>query len=91
MGELDHPEVRTAAQRVREAARATGVACGVHVVHPSSSAVQAALQDDYTVLALGVDMIFLREAVSAAIKEVTAGLCRPAQTARVRPDASSRC
>lgn len=71
MGELDHPEGRAAAQQVQEAARAAGIACGLHVVHPSASAVQRAVQDGYTFLALGVDMIFLDEAARAALRWAT--------------------
>jgi len=68
IGQLDHPDVRAAQARVRDAARAAGIACGLHVVHPSSSAVQTAVQDGYTFLVLGVDMIFLGEAAAAALR-----------------------
>ena len=71
-GELHHPEVRAGAQRVQEAARAAGLACGMHVVHPSLASVQAAVRDGYTFLALGVDMILLAEAAGAAVRWATA-------------------
>jgi 2-dehydro-3-deoxyglucarate aldolase len=64
IGQLDHPAVRVAERRVLKAARTAGIACGLHVVHPSPSAIRAAVQRGYTFLALGVDMIFLDEAAT---------------------------
>jgi len=69
IGELDHPAVREAEKRVRAAAQQAGVACGIHLVHPTAATAQQALQDGYTLLALGVDMILLGQAAAA-----TAGL-----------------
>lgn len=67
IGELDHPQVRAAEKRIVDTARAAGLACGLHVVHPTATAIRAAIQDGYTFLALGVDMIFLNEAATAAV------------------------
>lgn len=66
-GELDHPDVRAAERRILEAARTAGIACGLHLVHPSASLVRSAIQDGYSFLALGVDMIFLGQAAMAAV------------------------
>lgn len=77
IGELDHPDVRAAQRRVREAARAAGMACGIHVVHPSRAAAQQAVQDGYTFIAMGVDMILLAESAAVA-----AGLIREPALAR---------
>jgi len=66
IGQLDHPEVRVAERRVREAARRAGIACGIHLVHPSREKARQALQDGYTFLAMGVDMILLAEASATA-------------------------
>ncbi len=66
IGQLDHPEVRAAERRVREAARRAGIACGLHVVHPSREKARQALRNGYTFLAMGVDMILLAEASAAA-------------------------
>lgn len=70
IGKLDHPDVRAAEARVRDAAREAGIACGLHVVHHSAEAVARAVADGYTFLALGVDMIFLRETARAAVRSV---------------------
>jgi len=66
IGQLDHPDVRAAEARIRDAARQAGIACGLHVVHHTPALVERAVGDGYTFLALGVDMIFLREAARAA-------------------------
>jgi len=66
IGELDHPNVHAAERQVREAARAAGIACGIHVVHPSQAAAQRAAQDGYTFIAMGVDMILLGESAGQA-------------------------
>ena len=66
IGKLDHSDVRAAGKRVREAARAAGIACGIHVVHPSAAAARRAVQDGYAFIALGVDMIFLGDAAAKA-------------------------
>jgi 2-dehydro-3-deoxyglucarate aldolase len=68
IGQLDHPDVRAAEARIRDAARQAGIACGLHVVHHTPALVQRARDDGYTFLALGVDMIFLREAARAAAR-----------------------
>jgi len=72
IGQLDHPDVRAAEARIRDAARHANIACGLHVVHHTPALVKRALDDGYTFLALGVDMIFLREAARAAARP-TAG------------------
>lgn len=66
IGQLDHPEVRAAERRVREAARHARIACGLHLVHPNREKARQALRDGYTFLAMGVDMILLAEASAAA-------------------------
>lgn len=67
IGQLDHPEVRAAGQRALEAARVAGIGCGIHLVHPSRRGVETAIEEGYTILALGVDMILLDEAARAAV------------------------
>jgi 2-dehydro-3-deoxyglucarate aldolase len=74
IGELDHQDVQRAEQNILQAAEDAGVACGLHVVHPDAATLSAAIQRGYTFLAVGVDMIFLREATAAAMKSVASYL-----------------
>lgn len=71
IGQLDHPAVRQAQRRVREAARRAGIACGLHLVHPSAAKARQAARDGYTFLAMGVDMILLGEAAASAASMLT--------------------
>jgi len=73
IGELDHPDVRAAERRIRDAGRQAGIACGLHIVHHSPEAVRRAIDDGYTFLALGVDMIFLRETARAVVRSIGGG------------------
>lgn len=80
VGELDHPKVRAAEQRVLEAASTAGIACGIHLVHPSATVVQRAVQDGYTFFALGVDMILLSDGAAAAMALVDSSVTREGST-----------
>ena len=67
IGQLDHPAVRAAERRVLKTASKAGIACGIHVVHPSATLVRRAVRDGYTFVALGVDMLLLGDAAASAI------------------------
>jgi 2-dehydro-3-deoxyglucarate aldolase len=62
-GQLDHPQVVAAKNRVLEATRKRGLAAGIHLVHPRRAAdeCQAAIAAGYRFLALSTDAQFLRE------------------------------
>jgi len=66
IGQLNHPKVRAAERRVREAAHRSRIACGIHLVHPSRKKARQAVRDGYTFIVMGVDMILLAEAAAAA-------------------------
>ena len=72
IGQLSHPDVQAAERQVRDIARKADIACGLHVVHPSAAALQTAIRDGYTFIALGVDMIFLGEAAKTAMGWISA-------------------
>jgi len=71
IGQLDHPEINAALEKVLDAAANAGIGCGIHVVHPDSKAISQVIKKGYTFLALGVDMIFLDQAATHAIKEAS--------------------
>jgi len=67
IGQLDHPDLLVAKQRVLEAAAKAGIGSGLHVVHASEEAIDTAVREGYSFLAVGVDMILLGGAARAAV------------------------
>lgn len=66
-GQTTHERVQAGCRRVRDACEAAGKAAGVHLVAPEPSAVTRAVEDGFTFLALGVDIVFLRSGASDAL------------------------
>ncbi len=66
-GQMDDPEVVAALERFREVCGKKGMAAGMHVVNTGAANVQAALRDGYSMIALGVDLVFLAGAAREAI------------------------
>lgn len=60
-GQLQHPEVEAAKQRVLEATKAHGLAPGIHLVHPDTAAegLKQCVVQGYRFIALGTDILFL--------------------------------
>ena len=60
-GQLNHPEVEAAKQRVLEATKAYGLAPGIHLVHPDTAAedLKQCIDLGYQFIALGTDILFL--------------------------------
>jgi len=71
IGQLNHTKIRSALKKVIGSAHDAGIGCGLHVVHPDKEVINDALQDGYTFLVLGVDMIFLDHAAKMAVKLVS--------------------
>ncbi len=60
-GQLNHPDIKAAKQRVLEATKAHGLAPGIHLVHPDTAATDLAEHTalGYQFIALGTDILFL--------------------------------
>jgi 2-keto-3-deoxy-L-rhamnonate aldolase RhmA len=60
-GQLAHPDIIDAQQRVLAATKARGLAPGIHLVHPDRAAVglEGAIREGYQFIALGTDILFL--------------------------------
>ncbi len=60
-GQLDHPNVLAAKQKVLKATKAHGLAAGIHLVHPDRAAAEVAscVSQGYQFIALGTDILFL--------------------------------
>ncbi len=66
-GELEHPEVLAALEHFRTICRDAGMAAGLHLVRPTAESIARALGEGYSLLALGLDTVFLETAARAAI------------------------
>ena len=66
-GQLNHPEVQAAQQRVLEATKAHGLAPGIHLVHPDTAAedLRRCVGLGYRFIALGTDILFLGDSCRA--------------------------
>ncbi len=67
-GRLEHPRVQEALARFREACRTHGRAAGMHVVRPAPDNVRQAVEQGYTLIALGLDNVFLDQAAREALR-----------------------
>jgi 2-keto-3-deoxy-L-rhamnonate aldolase RhmA len=65
-GQTDSAPVRSACQRVLAACGRAGKSAGLHVVRPTAAAVAQAIEQGFTFLAVGVDVVFLAESAAAA-------------------------
>jgi 2-keto-3-deoxy-L-rhamnonate aldolase RhmA len=66
-GQLTHPDLLAARQRVLEATLAHGLAAGIHLVHPDRAAedLAAVVAAGYRFIALGTDILFLGDSCRA--------------------------
>ena len=67
-GQLEHPRVEEALGRFREACRTHRRAAGMHVVRPAPDNVRRAVEQGYTLIALGLDNVFLDRAARDALR-----------------------
>ncbi|MDD2708013.1 MAG: aldolase/citrate lyase family protein [Verrucomicrobiae bacterium] len=67
-GQLDHPRMQEAMCAFRDACQRHGKAAGFHVVRPTQPAIATALGQKYSLVALGLDNVFMEMAGSAAIQ-----------------------
>jgi 2-keto-3-deoxy-L-rhamnonate aldolase RhmA len=74
VGELGCPEMVDALARFRSACAAHGKPAGMHVVRPGQGNVEAAIRDGYTMIALGLDNVFVAMGAAAAIGQARAAV-----------------
>ena len=68
-GQLDHPRMREARRRVLEAGRAVGKPVGIHAVTTDGASVKTLLDEGFSVIACGIDTLFLRESARRILRE----------------------
>ena len=67
-GQLDHPEMTLALDQFLCVCEERGAAAGMHIPRPTAESVQMALDRGYTMLALGIDTVFVEEGAKASLR-----------------------
>ena len=67
-GQLDHPQMVAALEQYRSACRAHKKSAGLHIVRPNDDNVRRALDQGYTMLAFGLDTLFMEQSARASLK-----------------------
>jgi 2-keto-3-deoxy-L-rhamnonate aldolase RhmA len=68
LGDMPHPEVQEAIDRVFEATKAVGKAAGIHL--GSGKTIEERIEKGYNLITIGNDLIYLRTAVAGQMKEL---------------------
>ena len=66
-GKTDDPVIRDACRKVADACGAAGKSAGMHVVLPDPEAIEKAIADGFTFVAVGADSVFLASAARDAL------------------------
>jgi 2-keto-3-deoxy-L-rhamnonate aldolase RhmA len=74
VGQLEHARVLECLDRFTSVCRSRGLAAGTHLVRPTEQGIRAAVAEGYTLLALGLDTVFLETAARSALKSAAASL-----------------
>lgn len=67
-GQMQHPDMVAALEKHRSACKAHNTSAGIHVVRPNEDNIRQALDQGYTLIALGLDNVFLDESARACLK-----------------------
>ncbi|MDZ7736748.1 MAG: aldolase/citrate lyase family protein [Gammaproteobacteria bacterium] len=68
IGEVTHPEVRSAIDAVAASCHAAGVRLGIFGI--SADAVRPYMENGFTLITVGVDSLFLGQAAAGALTEL---------------------
>lgn len=67
-GQLNHPQMLAALDQYRAACRARQKAAGIHLVRPTPQTIRDALAAGYSLLALGLDTVFIEESARRCLE-----------------------
>jgi len=67
-GQMEHPKMVDALGRYRTACKKHNKSAGMHIVRPDANNIQHALDQGYTLIALGLDNVFLDESAKVCLK-----------------------
>jgi 2-keto-3-deoxy-L-rhamnonate aldolase RhmA len=69
-GDLECPEMREALRRYLSVCERHKKSAGLHIVRPDADNVRKAITDGYTLIALGLDTVFLAEGAARSLEEI---------------------
>ncbi len=72
-GQLDHPDVVAALSTYLAACDAHSTAAGTHIVRPTAANITASIDAGYTLIALGMDNVFIDQGITQALKAAGRG------------------
>jgi 2-keto-3-deoxy-L-rhamnonate aldolase RhmA len=67
-GQLENPKVKAILDRILEACLEAGKSAGIHDVRPTPDSVSHLIEEGFTFLAIGVDMVFMQTAAQNIIE-----------------------
>ena len=67
-GELSHPDMVAALKQYRDACASHNTPAGMHIVRPDASNIRSNIDDGYSLIALGLDNVFVHQGAAAALK-----------------------
>ena len=72
-GQLNDPKVVKARTQVLEAARDRGIAPGIHIVHPDAELFRQSVDEGFTFIAYGGDILYLGQSCRKAMADIGRG------------------
>ena len=67
-GQLEHPQMVAALEKYRTVCRSHNKSAGMHIVRPNEKNIRKSIEEGYTLIALGLDNVFLEEGARAGLK-----------------------
>ena len=67
-GQLDHPDMVAALDKYKKVCNDFDLSAGMHLVRPNEDTIQSSINQGYTLIALGLDNVFIDESSKAALK-----------------------
>jgi 2-keto-3-deoxy-L-rhamnonate aldolase RhmA len=72
-GNFEAPEMKAALDEYLAACGRAGKSAGTHIVRPTDQNIRASVEDGYTLMALGLDTVFIEEGSRAALRAARGG------------------
>jgi 2-dehydro-3-deoxyglucarate aldolase len=66
-GQFNHPDFKTARQRILDACRQAGLPAGIHVVEPNPDELEARYSEGFEILAYGLDLTLISHAAASGV------------------------
>jgi 2-keto-3-deoxy-L-rhamnonate aldolase RhmA len=68
VGQLDAPEMTAALDKYKKVCKDYNISAGMHIVRPNSDNIKSAIEEGYTLLALGLDNVFIDESSKEVLR-----------------------